>query len=62
MIGNAAWHRHLVKIGPSTAGLAIQTTVPGRLPIGPWHGLGVLALWSLGALTLGLTLLRTRDA
>jgi ABC-2 type transport system permease protein len=63
VIGNAAWHRHLVQIGPSTAGLAIQTTVhPDSLPIGPWPGLGVLALWSLAALTLGLTLLHTRDA
>lgn len=46
-----------------TAGLAVQATVDiGKLPIGPWQGLGVLALWALAALTAGGLLLRFRDA
>jgi ABC-2 type transport system permease protein len=32
------------------------------LPIGPWPGLGVLAVWAAGALLLGGLLLRLRDA
>ncbi|MFC1432699.1 ABC transporter permease [Streptacidiphilus sp. N1-3] len=57
------WHRHLQQIAPMTAGLAVQTTTGLRgLPIGPWAGLGVLAAWAAGALLLGGTLLRARDA
>ncbi len=46
-----------------TAGLAIQATRGLKtLPIGPWPGLGVLALWTAGALLADGLLLRTRDA
>ncbi|MFI2205634.1 ABC transporter permease [Streptomyces sp. NPDC020192] len=55
--------RHLAQIGPMSAGLAVQATTDLRhLPIGPWAGLGVLALWAAGALLVGGTLLRFRDA
>jgi ABC-2 type transport system permease protein len=61
--GNAALSRHLEQIAPMTAGLAIQaTTGLNTLPISPWAGLGVLAAWAAGALVLGGTLLRSRDA
>jgi ABC-2 type transport system permease protein len=63
VVANPAWHKHLAQLGPASAGLAIQATV--RLadqPIQPWHGLGVLALWTLGALLLGAASLRFRDA
>jgi ABC-2 type transport system permease protein len=57
------WQRHLEQAGPGTAGLSIQATVGLRgLPIGPWAGLGVLALWAAGALLIGGLLLRLRDA
>jgi ABC-2 type transport system permease protein len=57
------WQRHLEQIGPMTAGLYIQATVGVRaLPLAPWQGLGVLALWAAGALILGGLLLRFRDA
>ena len=63
VVGNAQWHRHLERIGPMTAGLAIQATTDLRgLPIGPWAGLGVLAAWAAGALLCGGLLLRWRDA
>jgi len=55
--------RHLEQIAPMTAGLYIQATTGLRsLPLTPWQGLGVLALWSLGAMLLGALVLRFRDA
>lgn len=57
------WQKHLEQIGPMTAGLAIQATVGLRsLPISPWAGLGVLAMWAAAALLAGSVLLRLRDA
>ena len=39
---------------PLNAGLAVQTTLGvDRAPIGPWAGLGVLALWSAAAMAAG---------
>jgi ABC-2 type transport system permease protein len=55
--------RHLEQIAPMTAGLDIQATVSvASLPLTPWQGLGVTALWAAGALLLGATVLRLRDA
>jgi ABC-2 type transport system permease protein len=67
IIGAAAGHsdleRHLQQVGPMTAGLAIQSvTGLHALPIGPWAGLGVLAIWAAAALLAGGLLLRFRDA
>lgn len=57
------WQRHLQQIGPTSAGLAVQATVDvDALPIGPWQGLGVLALWALAALLAGGLLFERRDA
>lgn len=57
------WQRHLKQISPSSAGLSIQNTVGLHgLPLSPWAGLGVLALWAVGALTVGGLMLRWRDA
>jgi ABC-2 type transport system permease protein len=51
------------RYAPMTAGLAIQATRNlGRLPIGPWPGLGVLAAYAGAALLAGGVLLRARDA
>jgi ABC-2 type transport system permease protein len=55
--------RHLDQVAPMTAGLHIQATVGVEaLPLTPWQGLGVTALWACGALLLGATVLRLRDA
>jgi ABC-2 type transport system permease protein len=63
VITNQHWQRHLEQAGPMTAGLYIQTTVGVHtLPLSPWQGLGVLALWAAGALLLGGLVLRFRDA
>jgi ABC-2 type transport system permease protein len=57
------WSRRLEQIGPMTAGLSIQATTGLRsLPLTPWQGLGVLALWAAGALLAGGLALRLRDA
>jgi ABC-2 type transport system permease protein len=58
-----AWVHRLQRYGPMTAGLAIQATRNlGKLPVGPWAGLGVLAAWAAAALLAGGVLLRLRDA
>ena len=63
VVGNQHWHRHLEQVAPMTAGLYIQTTVDlSQLPLTPWQGLGVLAAWAAGALTVGAVVLRLRDA
>jgi ABC-2 type transport system permease protein len=55
--------RHLEQLAPMTAGLYIQATEGvSQLPLTPWQGLGVTALWAAGALILGATVLRLRDA
>jgi ABC-2 type transport system permease protein len=62
-VSDPDWQRNLLRIGPMTAGLAIQaTTGLDRLPIGPWSGLGVLAAWVAAALLTGGLLLQLRDA
>jgi ABC-2 type transport system permease protein len=46
-----------------SAGLAIQATRGlQRLPVAPWHGLGILALYAAGALAVGAVLFAVRDA
>ena len=62
-IHNAPLQRHLEQIAPMLAGMAVQETVNvASQPIGPWAGLGVLALWAAGALLLGCFVLVRRDA
>ena len=57
------WEHRLQEWAPMTAGLAIQATRGLRtLPIGPWPGLGVLALWAAWALLVGGLLFCLRDA
>jgi ABC-2 type transport system permease protein len=63
VVSNQHWQRHLEQTSPMTAGLYIQATVGVRaLPLTPWQGLGVLALWAAGALFLGGLVLSFRDA
>lgn len=55
--------RHIDQIAPMSAGLDIQVAVGVRaLALSPWQGLGVLALWSVGALALGAGCAVVRDA
>jgi ABC-2 type transport system permease protein len=63
VIPDQALSRHLEQVSPMTAGLYIQVTEGvGQLPLTPWQGLGVTAVWAAGALILGAAVLRLRDA
>ncbi len=56
------WQHRLDRWAPTNAGMAIQATRGiAKLPIGPWPGLGVLALWTAAALAGGWLVLRLRD-
>jgi ABC-2 type transport system permease protein len=62
-VGNPVWQRRIERYAPTTAGLTVQDTTGMRhLPIGPWGGLAVLAIWAAAALLVGGALLRLRDA
>lgn len=60
MIRDEELQLFLWRIPPMNAGLAVQSTT--GMPIGPWAGLGVVALWAAAALVAGGLLLRSRDA
>jgi ABC-2 type transport system permease protein len=63
LVSDQTIQRRLEQIGPMSAGLDIQATVGVRsLPLTPWQGLGVVALWAAGGLILGGLVLRFRDA
>ena len=63
VISDATISRRLEQIGPLPAGLDAQaTTGVNGLPLTPWQGLGVVALWTAGALLLGALALKLRDA
>ena len=63
VISNPPLARHLDQIGPLPAGLDVQATIGvNSLPLTPWQGLGVVALWTAGALLLGALVLKYRDA
>jgi ABC-2 type transport system permease protein len=63
LISNPALTRHLDQIGPLPAGLDAQATIGLKgLSLTPWQGLGVVALWTVGALLLGALVLSYHDA
>ena len=62
-VTDPTWQHRLDRWAPTNAGLAIQATTGVRgLPISPWDGLGVLAIWAGAALLAGALALRLRDA
>jgi ABC-2 type transport system permease protein len=63
VISNPTLSRHLQQIGPLPAGLDAEATIKvNSLPLTPWQGLGVVAVWTAGALLLGALVLKFRDA
>jgi ABC-2 type transport system permease protein len=61
LVGGHSLQRRLEQIGPMSAGIDSLATLPG-LPLTPWQGLGVVALWAAGAVIAGAYVLCTRDA
>ncbi|MFF5289163.1 hypothetical protein [Paractinoplanes globisporus] len=61
VVSDPTWAKRLQQAEPVSAGLAVLATT-GDQPIGPWKGLGVLALWALASLLVGATFLVRRDA
>jgi ABC-2 type transport system permease protein len=62
LIADATISRRLQQIGPLPAGLDVQaTTGVNSLPLTPWQGLGVVALWTVVALLLGALALKSRN-
>ncbi len=63
LVSDATLARRLQQIGPLSADLDVQATTGVKtLPLTPWQGLGVVALWTAGALLLGALALKSRDA
>jgi ABC-2 type transport system permease protein len=63
VVSDATISRRLQQIGPMSAGLDVQATMGLKgLPLTPWQGLGVVALWTAGALFLGALVVKFRDA
>jgi ABC-2 type transport system permease protein len=63
LVSDPTVSRHLQQIGPMSAGLDAQATIGVKsLPLTPWQGLGVVVLWTAGALLLGALALKSRDA
>jgi ABC-2 type transport system permease protein len=61
-VTDPTWSARIQKFSPTTAGLAIQTTIGlDRLPIGPWAGLGVLAAYAATAIIGAAILFEARD-
>jgi ABC-2 type transport system permease protein len=62
-VTNSTWQHRLERWTPTNAGLTIEdTTGLHSLAIGPWAGLGVLAIWAGAALLVGGLVFRFRDA
>jgi ABC-2 type transport system permease protein len=62
LAGQPVWQRRVERYAPVNAGMTIEDTTGLRhLPIGPWGGLGVLAIWTAAALLIAALALRLRD-
>jgi ABC-2 type transport system permease protein len=56
------WGKHVAEYLPSQAGSAFINTIPDGLSLHPWTGLGVMAIWVVGFVTVAAVLLPRRDA
>ena len=62
-VSDPTWKERLQTFAPTTAGLAVQATRDlDRLPVAPWAGLGVLAIYAAVAVAAGGAVLAKRDA
>jgi ABC-2 type transport system permease protein len=58
----SSWADDVTKFLPFPAGSAIMATIQKPDSLSPWAGIGVLALYVAVALSVGLVMLRRRDA
>jgi len=62
-VSDPEWYERLQRLSPASAGQAIQATMGiDELPIAPWPGLGVLALYASAAALSGAVAFARRDA
>jgi ABC-2 type transport system permease protein len=58
----SSWQNDITKFLPFQAGTAIMATVQRTDFLSPWAGIGVFAIYVAVALSIGLVMLRRRDA
>jgi ABC-2 type transport system permease protein len=62
-VSDPRWREWIEQVSPMTAGLSIQATLRlDALPISPWRGLGVVALYAAASTAAAAIALRFRDA
>ncbi|TCM37268.1 ABC transporter permease [Kribbella sp. VKM Ac-2568] len=62
-VSDPRWREWIEQVSPMTAGLSIQATLRlDALPISPWRGLGVVALYAAASTAAAAVALRFRDA
>jgi ABC-2 type transport system permease protein len=62
-VSDPRWREWIQQVSPMTAGLSIQATLRlDALPISPWRGLGVVALYAAASTIAAAAALRFRDA
>ena len=62
-VSDPRWREWIEQVSPMTAGLSIQATLRLDLvPISPWRGLGVVALYAAASTAAAAVALRFRDA
>jgi ABC-2 type transport system permease protein len=62
-VSDPRWREWIQQVSPMTAGLSVQATLRlDALPISPWRGLGVVALYAAASTVAAAAALRFRDA
>lgn len=62
-VSDPRWREWIDQVSPMTAGLAVQATLRlDGLPISPWRGLGVVALYAAASTAAAALAVRFRDA
>ena len=62
-VSDPRWREWIEQVSPMTAGLAVEATLRlDSLPISPWRGLGVVALYAAASTAAAALALRFRDA
>lgn len=57
-----SWHRTIQRYSPMNAGSRVLTVLPSRNALGPWAGIGVLAVYAAVVLVAAFWIVRHRDA